>query len=568
MTCSLCREIGHNKRTCHKRTGSDNKTSLKQPRKISSRHRSPFKKTINLDKLSKGEDFYNEHMQHFKKKRPEQYTIATRILRMLEEGKNVSVKAEEKSGKREIMECIHCQLNCRVNCEQTGMVPVSIYVTALDRKDTKVQFEEQEKYGITSIVARCWGVLLEEIVKLIERDKNTTIYIHLDEDDYGTGDIQNLSKIFGHEQIKDEPRIKFIGYSATPEELEMSNGFHNGWVHVQFIPADSYFGAKKYLQKKLVRKPSKFFNGTDFTDHGTQIIKDMREKCLPSNDIRIKRRNIIVVRDTTPKNLSIIMSIKKELETKYNCDIHVYDQHTEMKWGELDSWKHLGKKYIEDEDGDLRDTLYKPVVIFISQTCTRSTEICPAGHRRLYAWHDAREMMGCKTSCYNTLSQAIGRVKHYTQGDHPENNILLYCDKSILEYTLNPESIDGKIKLSSRVKTIATKQPKKRVRYEDGFESASSVPDAEWQSGDPRGTGHAFRICDVDGKWCHSDKKVRYWNDLQPGGGGIGGRQQVIQYENETSDRYYIRTAIFENNEQYGQVSKMTFETTKQSMYK
>jgi len=559
MPCSYCGKTGHNRRSCSVHTPFIKTQKKKNQGKVSP------KTSMTLDKKSKGNDFYADKLKDFKINRNEQYLIAEEILSHLKSDKNVSVKAEEKSGKREIMECIHCLHNLDAN----EFRPISVYVTALNRKDTKVQFKEQETYGITSLVATRWNDLLGEIVKMLDSTENTKIYIHLDEDDYGTGEKQTLSKIFDHVQIKNNPRVKFIGYSATPEELEMSRGFHEGWIQVQFTPSDSYFGAKKYLEKGLVREPSKFFDGNDFTGHAIRIIEDMRNNCDSVNP-KTKQRNIIVVRDTTPKNLSIITSKEKELEEKYNCEIYVYDQYIEMKWGELDSWKTLGIKYIEDEDGVNIGRNYVPVVIFISQICTRSTEICPSGHRRIYAWHDARLMSGEKgyrISCYNTLSQAIGRVKHYTQPGHQENNIILYCDRSILEYTLDSESVVGNVKLSSRVKTTTTKQPKKNIIYEDGYEHATDVPDPEWQMGDP-GDDHTFIILEVDGKWCHYDKKVRYWGDNPPGGGGLARKQQVIQYENETSDRYFIRTAIFEDNVQHGQPSTPTFETSKQSMYK
>ena len=123
--------------------------------------------------------------------------IAEEIFSYLKSDKNVSVKAEEKSGKRQIMECIHCLLELDSN----EFRPVSVYVTALNRKDTKVQFVAQETYGTTSLVATRWNDLLGSIVTLLDDTENTKIYIHLDEDDYGTGDKQTMSKIFGHKQI-------------------------------------------------------------------------------------------------------------------------------------------------------------------------------------------------------------------------------------------------------------------------------------------------------------------------------------------------------------------------------
>ena len=338
---------------------------------------------------------------------------------------------------------------------------------------------------------------------------------------------------------------------------------------------NTYFGAKKYLENGLVREPYTFFDGDDFTEHGFEIIEEIRKNCNDAVQV-IQQRNVVVVRDVTPRNLSILTNRKCEFEKKYECEVHVYDMHSEMKWGDKDSWKNMGKKSNEDEDGNHVSYTFKPVVVFISQTCTRSTEICPLGHRRLYAWHDVRKLMkseiGDKVSNYNTLSQAIGRVKHYTQPGKPENNILLYCDRSILEFTLNPKSVIGKIKVSARIKTIVNKQAKKIVEYDDRYDCASDVPDSEWQNGNPneqREHSHNdLRFYEIDGKWCHYDKKVRYFGDNNmPGGGGHAKFYNVLQYESPSSDRYYIRKAIFIDNPSYGEKDTHTFVTTTKSMY-
>ena len=563
--CSICQEVGHNRRTCPHSTGAPKHKHSHPTKKSIPKTQKKKKTSISLTKESLGNNFFKSELERFKETREAQYDTALNIHSLLESGKNVAVKAEEKSGKREIMECVHCLLNL-----QSNMSPHSVYITALDRKDTKVQFEEQEKFGITSLVARDWGSLLSEIVKLLDSYTNSKIFIHMDEDDYGTGDKQNMSKIYSYDGVGKD-RVMFIGYSATPEELEKSEGFDTDWVKVQFTPAPSYFGAKKYLENGLVREPYTFFDGDDFTEHGFEIIEEIRKNCNDAEQV-IQQRNVVVVRDVTPRNLSILTNRKCEFEKKYECEVHVYDMHSEMKWGDKDSWKNMGKKSNEDEDGNHVSYTFKPVVVFISQTCTRSTEICPLGHRRLYAWHDVRKLLkseiGDKVSNYNTLSQAIGRVKHYTQPGKPENNILLYCDRSILEFTLNPKSVIGKIKVSARIKTIVNKQAKKIVEFDDRYDCASDVPDSGWQNGNPNEQRDDLKFYEIDGKWCHYDKKVRYFGDNNmPGGGGHANFYNVLQYESPSSDRYYIRKAIFIDNPSYGEKDTHTFVTTTKSMY-
>ena len=50
--------------------------------------------------------------------------------------------------------------------------------------------------------------------------------------------------------------IKFITYSATPEELEKSDKIEvPDWSFYTFVPHDTYFGAKKYLDNGLIYTP-------------------------------------------------------------------------------------------------------------------------------------------------------------------------------------------------------------------------------------------------------------------------------------------------------------------------
>ena len=180
-----------------------------------------------------------------------------------------------------------------------------------------------------------------------------------------------------------------------------------------------------------------------------------------------------------------------------------------------------------------------------------------------------------QTFCSQTFCSQTFRSQTCSQtfcSHKPENNILLYCDRSILEFTLNPKSVIGKIKVSARIKTIVNKQAKKIVEYDDRYDCASDVPDSEWQNGNPneqREHSHNdLRFYEIDGKWCHYDKKVRYFGDNNmPGGGGHAKFYNVLQYESPSSDRYYIRKAIFIDNPSYGEKDTHTFVTTTKSMY-
>lgn len=555
--CSICKQPGHNKRRCPRID-----ICIVTP-----------EKGVNLKKTPIHLDEYNDMLNEMKKKRKNQYDLANDCVQSLMEGKNVSIKAEEKSGKRIIMECIHVILNINHKSSIVSL-PRSVYITALNRKDTKPQFEEQESFGITSIVATKSNELLGEIVKIMNEPGDSMVYIHLDECDYGTGNTQALSKLYlSHELETHRTRIKFITYSATPQEVILSKKINEPqWSFHEFIPHESYFGAQKYIDNGLVFNPEIFYDGDKFTEHGELILEDMK-KLLSVNG---NKRNIIVVRDTTRGMLKQIQSKIDTLETQNECIVKVYDQNEPFEWGNPESWSELGRIQILNDDLEHLGYNYIPVVVFISQICTRSTEICPLGHRRLYAWHDVRMLSDKKA--FNTLSQAIGRVKHYTQSGHPENQIKLYCDIDILNYTLGKE-LDNTEKTSLVIGQHIAKKVVKDSKFvfdgfEDGYKTIYDVPSSEWESdiplnpNDDKKKFDKIKFKSVNGKWCHYDKKPRYFgNDISLGNTDHPQKKTVLQYESETSHRYIIRKAKFVENKDHSDEIKVDFVTKETSMY-
>ena len=230
----------------------------------------------------------------------------------------------------------------------------------------------------------------------------------------------------------------------------------------------------------------------------------------------------------------------------------------------------MGRGEIKNDDEEIISYFYKPVIVFISQICTRSTEIDPLGHRRLYAWHDARMLSDKKA--FNTLSQAIGRVKHYTQANHPENKIKLYCDIDILNYTLGNELENTEKKqlvVAQRVARNVIKDKKHIFQgFEDEYKTIHDVTD--WNTNIPESDTMKIEMTtykSVNGKWCHYDGKVRYFGDLPPGSTNHVQCKNVLQYESSTSNRYIIRRAKFIENPDYSDEVKVEFMTNEKSMY-
>jgi len=593
MVCSICGQAGHNKRTCEK-TDKGPKASCSTHYTSPSRqsgtgaqsfHQRPVirqtttKETLTNDNLKKIN--YEEALillKEIEETRPEQFEFATECVDSLINGKNVSVRAEEKTGKRCIMEAIHLMMirNHTSHVLPDKSDPTSIYVTALDRKDTHTQLDELTgKYGIACIV-REHNKLVGEIVNILRDETNDGMfYIHLDECDFGSGDKQSLSKLYNAPELgiaEHKNKIRYITYSATPEELEYSgyDGDEVEWDKHTFIPANNYIGAKEYLEAG-VYKPKKFFESDKITEHGYEIINEVRENCVNTTmSIAKRQRNVIVVRDTTKKNLGKIRSNKQELMRENECDIFIFDKNEGFAWGTSKAWAHLGRTKIK-EDMNVVGYTYIPVIIFISQICTRSTEICAEGHRKISVWHDARKLSDKKA--YNTLSQAIGRVKHYSQEGFPVNTIKLYCDVDILNFTLGNELETKSLVLGQRIHTEKNKQKKVIFGgYKDGFTDLSSVGDSDWDSGGDPNIGRERkgnpRFTKMDnGQWRHTCiKKVMYWGGESKFLGHAKDKRLVLEYENETSDRYMVRDAIFIDNPNYGK-KEFNFKTKSTSMY-
>jgi len=573
MGCSVCGEAGHNKRTC------SSPVAVKKASPEAKRGKASFEGIVSVTNHEA-----EEKLAVIKATRWEQYEIANKCVVSLcyddgggIVGKNCSVKAEEKTGKRVIMEAIHLItiINHGFPILTSKSPPRSVYVTALNRKDTKDQFREQrDDFGILSIVATCAGELIGEIIKLLrDPSHDGVIYIHLDECDYGTGCDQSLSKLWFADELNlpiNKNRIKYVTYSATPEELEYSKTGKSGlWDIHTFTPSQDYIGAQWYLDNDLVFNPKVFFDGvSDFSKQGIKLIKGVNDNCASIRDISQRMRNVIVVRDTGKGHLNLIRQAREKLEEKYSCEIHIFDQNNGFDWGEEFAWAELGRKEKFDENLMITGYNFKAIVIFISQICTRSTELCTLGHRKIAIWHDTR-MLDDKNA-YNTISQAIGRVKHYTQPGKQPNRIKLYCDIKVLKRTIGLLEDNEGIKMSARIQTEKQTSVEFTGGYQDGYGDASSVPDTEWQNGDPRSD-----LLSIPGRWrpypCgkYGKRKLppQIWNSSNHGGcGGNGMAQGVLQYKDADSDSWMYRIALYKKSYKKDELLT-TFETKKTSMY-
>jgi hypothetical protein len=357
------------------------------------------------------------HTAHwFSINRSEIVAFGNDVILQIQAGKrHIAIKAPVKSGKREIVEYISAR------SKQLGMKNSMFYNTALNRKDVKSQKEELEKYKINthciSGEKQCYDAI--EAIELSDSSISC-----IDECDYGSGKRQKMAPLF-NKFIDIVPHV-FLYFSATIEETSVSAIKNRPDFHqMEFIPPPTYRGAKWFLDNGLVFPPSSFFEKDDggnisFTEHAFNVIRE----CVTPD------RNVCVVRVSGGIRTSSFHPdvVKNDLQNKLNLripgekpwEIVVGDEKYIIEWEN----NRIAKSYTILKDNR--------VVIVISQTCTRGTDL-KYWHAGLAFWHDSRK---AEKSNANTLAQAFLRVAHYGEEGH---HIRLYADERLIRYVIDDD---------------------------------------------------------------------------------------------------------------------------------
>ncbi len=324
----------------------------------------------------------------FEKNRSEQVSCVQNLEDVFLNGKNkVGLYAGIKSGKRTIS-IVFAMRNRNPGTKH-------IYTTSLNKLDCKNQINELEAYGFKcfimankEVVEECKNYILEQL------NCNDTIYVHLDESDYGTDFKQLMNSVYS--KFKNNSKIKFIFSSATNRELIAA---YPEMDMVNFIPNKNYRDAEFFIKENLIyeAKPIIEFNKKDkqykFSDQFESIIADFENQ---------NEKPFCIVRLATKINGKSIFSLLKNSKdtAEYfigkNINQEFIDANNSFDWCE--DWKIFETKF---------KTAGTKTVLFINQTGTRSTEFnC---HHLIFVLHDFRN----KKTKYNTRIQAYGRMFHY-----------------------------------------------------------------------------------------------------------------------------------------------------------
>lgn len=386
--------------------------------------------------------------------------------------KHCLIQAQVKVGKREIVEYL--------SMRDFGNLRIKhVFISAWHRRADENQRDELKDHGIhvfsvsnTKNYKECMEYI-EVIKEDISSSPDNKCIIHWDECDYGTGDKQNLSKIFN--DLKDLDQIFHIYYSATPHEAivseifndsnSMLDTFYTTGKILSYEPPVGYCGAEAFLNENLVKNAEEFFKidhnaKLSLTEQGKNIInqcnKDMkkskREKTKLQqkiydledeiekleDEIEISDRNIQIsqIQKNLEKNKFIIVlrltynlgkskGSKKDnkafwqfLQKISSCpdleDINIIVDKADLSGGlpeDLRRNENFLCQQVQWSNRQFFESMNqeKITIIVHDQTSSRSTEW--VFHDMIHTTHDYRK----QKICYNTVTQAQQRVNHYRQ---------------------------------------------------------------------------------------------------------------------------------------------------------
>lgn len=341
-------------------------------------------------------------LQWFEENRNDQYMFALKVVNYMDEHpeqKNIVIKAEEKTGKREMVEII--SLLTREKKENA-------YFTAFNAKSIDVQIDEIVCYGVRAV--KCNRI--EKMNEMVDKIEGGSI-VHVDELDYGSGKLQSLSPLI--------TAVDFtkIFYSATTHELEKEMK-GTDFKLFAFVPHGNYRGAEWFLDQGLVHESKPFMDQT------TELINMLTDE-KPVGIVRLTKRGIY-------------KSMKELFTDRFGTSEDGHYSLDGIHYRFVDS--EVRRIFKPTNIGEITEK----TLIFVNQCWRRSTEL--KGHGKICFMHDDRRISQKSRSgvAYASLSQAVSRVKHYDTIGH---NIQIFTDKKAFELSCGRISEEG-LKLYNR----------------------------------------------------------------------------------------------------------------------
>ena len=404
-------------------------------------------------------------IDYFKQQRPELYNYVLNDV-IPENKKFKLVPAPVKSGKRGMVE-VHSLLDKESS---------HIFLTALHRTADENQRNELASYGI-KVFSINNTKKKNECIKYMDDQLalGKEIKPHLDELDFGCGDKQLLNYIYS--AYKNNPHVTFILYSATIEvakkEFLVVNNIEEFHECKPFNPPPTYFGIKKFLDKKKFHQATPFLTydcnneSIKITTQGENLIKKLKENTNNTNN----KRHIAVLRlagnfKTNSKSISQFDTMKENsdyIEEKYGIRLKfVGSNDNSVEWDNLKTW------------GDYNPAI--PYIFVINQVAGRSTEWkC---HPYLVWYHTMRT----DDTPTSTIIQDQERPVYYTINYTDDIDIEIYGDVPSAQYSAGIITLEQYDSMSNRKinARLNTKNKKTHIKVKQNpkcFNSWAEIPE-------------------------------------------------------------------------------------------
>ena len=404
-------------------------------------------------------------IDYFKQHRPELYNYVLNDV-IPENKKFKLVPAPVKSGKRGMVE-VHSLLDKESS---------HIFLTALHRTADENQRNELASYGI-KVFSINNTKKKNECIKYMDDQLalGKEIKPHLDELDFGCGDKQLLNYIYS--AYKNNPHVTFILYSATIEvakkEFLVVNNIEEFHECKPFNPPPTYFGIKKFLDKKKFHQATPFLTydcnneSIKITTQGENLIKKLKENTNNTNN----KRHIAVLRlagnfKTNSKSISQFDTMKENsdyIEEKYGIRLKfVGSNDYSVEWDNLKTW------------GDYNPAI--PYIFVINQVAGRSTEWkC----QPYLVWYHTMRTDDTPTS---TIIQDQERPVYYTLNYTDDIDIEIYGDVPSAQYSAGIITLEQYDSMSNRKinARLNTKNKKTHIKVKQDpkcFNSWAEIPE-------------------------------------------------------------------------------------------
>ena len=423
---------------------------------------------------------HNRHRQwsvaDFQRERAHLCKFLEGPIRAIEQGKRrILIRAPVKSGKRQMVE----YLAMRDKSDQPARKHA--FLTQWHRKADEDQRAELRCYGI-EVLSGITGKKTENYNTIIRETLNSnsnsdgrvTLFIHIDECDHGSGIRQAMAQIW--RMWREDERVTFVLYSATPEEVIYSGEIAEGGAiedggdggdggdsraeeepddemieefegaRFDYIPPATFCGPAKFLDAGLVFEARPFFEKVEFdaeagaeagaaefrfrlTLQGKEIVADLLRAI--EHD---PKRNILLLRlsygdfeankSNTKENKAIYRFLRNIHMFPELADFQIYVDKDENP-------SEISPEVISEKIQWSNPRWWRgkstgiPTIVVYDQTFSRSTE--PACHDRTFATHDYRNQI-----TFSIGSQAVERMNHYaTKYASGFQLIRVYCQRKI-----------------------------------------------------------------------------------------------------------------------------------------